>query len=75
MGRDPADVARAVLEAVRRRSKDVLLAGLLATVALYLRTLCPALFFKVMAIRARKEQRPEAAGGGGAGGGGAGGKT
>uniref|UniRef100_A0A8C5FQL4 Dehydrogenase/reductase SDR family member 7B n=1 Tax=Gadus morhua TaxID=8049 RepID=A0A8C5FQL4_GADMO len=53
MGRDPADVARAVLEAVRRRSKDVLLAGLLATVALYLRTLCPALFFKVMAMRAR----------------------
>uniref|UniRef100_A0A8C5CNT1 Dehydrogenase/reductase SDR family member 7B n=1 Tax=Gadus morhua TaxID=8049 RepID=A0A8C5CNT1_GADMO len=56
MGRDPADVARAVLEAVRRRSKDVLLAGLLATVALYLRTLCPALFFKVMAMRALTER-------------------
>ncbi|CAL8275124.1 unnamed protein product [Lota lota] len=58
MGRDPRDVAKAVLEAVRRRRKDVLLAGPLPALAVYLRHLCPALFFKVMSLRARKEQRP-----------------
>lgn len=58
-GRDPRDVAQAVLRAVRKRSKDVVLAGLLPTVAIYLRTLWPALFFKLMASRARKEQKPK----------------
>ena len=58
-GRDPRDVAQAVLRAVRKRSKDVVLAGLLPTVAIYLRTLWPALFFKLLASRARKEQKPK----------------
>lgn len=58
-GRDPADVAQAVLKAVRHRSKDVVLAGALPTVAVYLRTLWPALFFKLMSSRARKEQKPK----------------
>ncbi|XP_047428770.1 dehydrogenase/reductase SDR family member 7B [Mugil cephalus] len=58
-GRDPRDVAEAVLEAVRRRSKDVVLAGPLPTVAIYLRTLWPGLFFKLMSSRARKEQKPK----------------
>lgn len=56
-GRDPRDVARSVLRAVRLRSKDVVLAGPAPTLAVYLRTLCPALFFRIMASRARKEQR------------------
>lgn len=56
-GRDPKDVARAVVKAVRHKSKDVVLAGLLPTAAIYLRTLWPALFFKLMSSRARKEQK------------------
>ncbi|XP_075993129.1 dehydrogenase/reductase SDR family member 7B isoform X2 [Genypterus blacodes] len=58
-GRDPTDVAQDVLKAVRRKSKDVVLAGPLPTVAIYLRTLWPALFFKLMSSRARKEQNPK----------------
>lgn len=56
-GSDPGAVARSVLRAVRLKSKDVVLAGPVPTLAIYLRTLCPALFFKIMAARARKEQR------------------
>lgn len=59
MGRDPGDVAQAVLKAVRQRSKDVILAGPLPHLAIYLRTLWPALFFKLMSSRARKEQKPK----------------
>uniref|UniRef100_A0A1A8H983 Dehydrogenase/reductase SDR family member 7B n=1 Tax=Nothobranchius korthausae TaxID=1143690 RepID=A0A1A8H983_9TELE len=61
-GWDPRDVATAVLKAVRQRSKDVVLAGLLPSVAIYLRTLWPALFFKLMSSRARKirnQQKPK----------------
>lgn len=56
-GRDPLDVARAVLRAVRQRSKDVVLAGPMPSLAIYIRTLWPALFFKIMSSRARKEQK------------------
>lgn len=58
-GRDPTDIARAVLEAVRQRNNDVILAGPLPSLAIYLRALWPALFFKLMASRARKEQKPK----------------
>ncbi|CAG5897633.1 unnamed protein product [Menidia menidia] len=58
-GWDPIHVAHAVLKAVRQRSKDVVLAGPLPTVAVYLRTLWPALFFKLMSSRARKERKPK----------------
>uniref|UniRef100_A0A3P8TEZ3 Dehydrogenase/reductase SDR family member 7B n=1 Tax=Amphiprion percula TaxID=161767 RepID=A0A3P8TEZ3_AMPPE len=58
-GRDPRDVAQLVLKAVRQRSKDVIVAGLVPNVAVYLRTLWPALFFKIMSSRARKEQKPK----------------
>lgn len=57
MGQDPRDVAQAVLKAVRQRSKDVVLAGLVPNLAIYLRTMWPALFFKIMSSRARKEQK------------------
>ncbi|KAF6734518.1 Dehydrogenase/reductase SDR family member 7B [Oryzias melastigma] len=56
-GQKPKDVAHAVLEAVCQRSSDVLLAGPLPSLAVYLRTLWPALFFKLMSSRARKEQK------------------
>lgn len=56
-GMDPRDVACAVLKAVRHSSKDVVLAGPLPTVAIYLRTLWPSIFFKLMSSRARKEQK------------------
>lgn len=59
MGMDPSEVALVVLKAVRQMSKDILLAGTLPTLAVYLRTLWPALFFKLMASRARKEQKPK----------------
>lgn len=58
-GRDPTDVAQAVLRAVRQRSDDVVLAGPLPKLAIYLRTLLPALFFKLMSSRARKEKKPK----------------
>lgn len=56
-GRDPRYVARTVLKAVRQKNNDVILAGPLPSLAMYLRTLWPALFFKLMASRARKEQK------------------
>ncbi|XP_068192465.1 dehydrogenase/reductase SDR family member 7B isoform X2 [Antennarius striatus] len=56
-GQDPRVVAKAVLRAVRQRSKDVVLAGPLPTLAIYLRTLWPALFFRLMSSRSRKEQK------------------
>lgn len=55
-GWDPGDVARAVLKAVTYRQKDVLLVGPLPALAVYLRTLWPAAFFRVMASRAKKEK-------------------
>ncbi|XP_056095854.1 dehydrogenase/reductase SDR family member 7B [Rhinichthys klamathensis goyatoka] len=56
-GWDPVDVARAVLKAVCHKQKDVVLAGPLPTAAVYLRTLWPALYFRLMASPAVKEQR------------------
>lgn len=56
-GSDPVDVAHAVLKAVGHKQKDVVLAGLLPTAAIYLRTLWPALYFRLMASRAIKEHR------------------
>lgn len=56
-GRHPKHVAQSLFNAVAVKSKDVIVAGLVPTLAVYLRTLWPALFFKIMASRARKEQR------------------
>ncbi|XP_078096297.1 dehydrogenase/reductase SDR family member 7B isoform X4 [Mustelus asterias] len=56
-GYEPRVVAEAVLNAVCRRKKDVLVAGLLPTVAIYMRTLIPSLFFPIMAARAKKERK------------------
>ncbi|XP_036134331.1 dehydrogenase/reductase SDR family member 7B isoform X1 [Molossus molossus] len=58
-GRMPVEVARDVLAAVGKKKEDVILAGLLPSLAIYLRTLAPGLFFRLMASRARKEQKPK----------------
>ncbi|GAB5580615.1 dehydrogenase/reductase SDR family member 7B isoform X3 [Prionailurus iriomotensis] len=56
-GRSPVEVARDVLAAVGKKKKDVILADLLPSLAIYLRTLAPGLFFRLMASRARKERK------------------
>ncbi|XP_054427085.1 dehydrogenase/reductase SDR family member 7B [Pteronotus mesoamericanus] len=56
-GRTPVEVAQEVLAAVLKKKKDVILADLLPSLAIYLRTLAPDLFFSLMASRARKEQK------------------
>ncbi|KAG9473424.1 hypothetical protein GDO78_013551 [Eleutherodactylus coqui] len=56
-GRTPEEVAQIVLRAVGERSKDVLVAGPLPTLAVYLRVLAPKLFFSLMAARAKKERK------------------
>ncbi|XP_036924719.1 dehydrogenase/reductase SDR family member 7B [Sturnira hondurensis] len=56
-GRMPMEVARDVLTAVVKKKKDVILADLLPSLAIYLRTLAPGLFFSLMASRARREQK------------------
>ncbi|XP_039216468.1 dehydrogenase/reductase SDR family member 7B isoform X1 [Crotalus tigris] len=57
-GKAAADVARLVLDAVGERQKEVLLVpGFLPALAVYLRPLCPALFFTLMARRAGKDKK------------------
>ncbi|XP_045054766.2 dehydrogenase/reductase SDR family member 7B isoform X2 [Desmodus rotundus] len=56
-GRMPMEVAQDVLAAVVKKKKDVILADLLPSLAIYLRTLAPGLFFSLMASRARREQK------------------
>ncbi|XP_077131456.1 dehydrogenase/reductase SDR family member 7B isoform X1 [Ranitomeya variabilis] len=56
-GRTAEEVARIVFRAVGERSKDVLVAGLVPTLAVYLRALAPKIFFSIMAARAKKERK------------------
>ncbi|XP_004449751.1 dehydrogenase/reductase SDR family member 7B isoform X2 [Dasypus novemcinctus] len=56
-GQSPEKVAQEVIAAVGKRKKDVVLADLLPLLAIYLRTLAPGLFFRLMASRARKERK------------------
>ncbi|KAH0631965.1 hypothetical protein JD844_019916 [Phrynosoma platyrhinos] len=56
-GKAAAEVARVVLNAVGEKRKEVLVAGFVPSLVVYLRTLCPRLFFTVMASRARKERK------------------
>lgn len=56
-GRSAEAVAQDVLTAVGKKQKDVILADLTPSLAIYLRTLTPGLFFSLMASRARKEQK------------------
>ncbi|CAO2643444.1 Dehydrogenase/reductase SDR family member 7B [Lemmus lemmus] len=56
-GRSPAEVAKDVLAAVGKKRKDVILTDLLPFLGVYLRTLAPGIFFRIMASRARKERK------------------
>ncbi|KAM9750508.1 dehydrogenase/reductase SDR family member 7B isoform 3-T4 [Dama dama] len=56
-GRSPVQVAQDVLAALGKKKKDVVLADLMPSLAVYLRTLAPGLFFRLMASRARKERK------------------
>ncbi|NWR53319.1 DRS7B reductase, partial [Regulus satrapa] len=56
-GQTAAEVAQVVLNAVGRKKKEVLVAGLTPCLAVYLRNLCPRLFFTLMASRAKKERK------------------
>ncbi|XP_025060325.1 dehydrogenase/reductase SDR family member 7B isoform X1 [Alligator sinensis] len=59
-GQTASEVAQVVLYAVGQKKKEVLVAGLMPSLAVYLRTLVPKLFFTFMASRARKERKAKA---------------
>ncbi|OPJ87373.1 dehydrogenase/reductase SDR family member 7B isoform A [Patagioenas fasciata monilis] len=56
-GQTPAEVAQVVLSAVGQKKKEVLVAGLTPSLAVYLRNLFPSIFFTLMATRAKKERK------------------
>lgn len=56
-GQTAAEVAQVVLNAVGQKKKEVLVAGLTPSLAVYLRNLFPRLFFTLMATRAKKEKK------------------
>lgn len=56
-GRSAVEVAQDIFDAVGKKKKDVLLTDFLPTMAVYIRTLAPRLFFRIMASRARKERK------------------
>ncbi|XP_071427376.1 dehydrogenase/reductase SDR family member 7B isoform X1 [Pithys albifrons albifrons] len=56
-GQTAAEVAQVVLNAVGQKKKEVLVAGLTPFLAVYLRNLCPRVFFTLMASRAKKERK------------------
>ncbi|XP_037238599.1 dehydrogenase/reductase SDR family member 7B isoform X3 [Falco rusticolus] len=56
-GQTAAEVAQVVLNAVGQKRKEVLVAGLTPSLAVYLRNLFPRLFFTLMAARAKKERK------------------
>lgn len=56
-GQTAAEVAQVVLYAVGQKKKEVLVAGLKPSLAVYLRNLFPRLFFNLMATRAKKERK------------------
>lgn len=56
-GRSPAEVAQDVLVAVGKKKKEVVVADWVPSLAIYLRSLAPGLFFSIMASRARKERK------------------
>lgn len=56
-GQTAAEVAQVVLNAVGQKKKEVLVAGLTPSLAVYLRNLFPRLFFALMATRAKKERK------------------
>ena len=56
-GYSPEYVADCVLRAVLKQEKDVLVSSFTPKVAIYLRTLCPSLYFWVMYKRAKRSEK------------------
>lgn len=59
-GKTATEVAEVVLKAVGEKKKDVVVASPLHSLAVYMRTLCPRLFFTFMAARAQKHGKAKA---------------
>lgn len=53
-GADPIEMAKYILQAVLKDKKDVIICGLAPRLAYYIRYLIPALYFKIMSLRAQK---------------------
>ncbi len=58
-GMDPAYAARQILNCVQYNKPDRVLAPFTNHAAIIIRTLCPALYFKIMAIRANGQRKGE----------------
>ncbi|KZC13256.1 Dehydrogenase/reductase SDR family protein 7-like [Dufourea novaeangliae] len=56
-GYSPEYVAHRILEAILKDEKDVVIATLTPKLAIYLRTLCPTLYFWIMHKRAKKSEK------------------
>lgn len=56
-GYSPEYVADYTLKAVLKEEKDVLIAPITPKLAIYLRTLCPSLYFWIMQKRAKKSEK------------------
>jgi dehydrogenase/reductase SDR family protein 7B len=58
-GVKPADLANQILDAVEAGEHEVISCGFTAQLAIYLRRVCPNVFFWLMARRARKTAAAE----------------
>ena len=58
-GYSPEYVADCILKAVLKQEKDVIVSSFTPKVAIYLRTLCPSLYFWIMYKRAKKSEKEE----------------
>ena len=58
-GYSPEYVADCILRAVLKQEKDVLVSPFTPRVAIYLRTLCPSLYFWIMYKRAKRSEKEE----------------
>lgn len=58
-GYSPEYVADCILKAVLKQKKDIVIAPFVPKCAIYLRVLCPSLYFWIMQKRARKTDKKE----------------
>lgn len=55
-GYDPKYAANCILQAVLKEKKDVLIAPFIPKLAVYIRTLCPSLYFWIMQRQFKKSK-------------------